>query len=100
MRRRNKLKWRILFISAFFTIISLPRLNNLIRQQRQYKYYITEVTKLEEDNEKLLSYIESLQNDPYFTEKLLRDNFGYVKEGESVYRIKNQEGIKRYEKGE
>ncbi len=88
MRRRNKMKGRILLLCIFFTIISLPRLYNMIKQCRQYQYYTNEITRLEKDNEILLERMNTLKKEPYYTEKLLRENYGYIKEGEYIYRIK------------
>ena len=91
MKRRNKNKKRVLFLSIILTVLNLPRLNNLIKQRNLYRHYLNEISKLEEDNTQLINYLESLQQDPYFTEKLLRENYGYVKEGEYIYRIQDEE---------
>lgn len=77
-----------MFLCIFFTLISLPRLKNLIRHQKHLQKYKTEITQLEKENEILLEHIEVLKNDPYYTEKLLRENYGYIKDDEFIYRIK------------
>lgn len=76
-----------MFLCLFFTLISVPRLANLIRQQKQYQYYAAGIANLEKENEMLVERIDAIKKDAYYTEKLLRDNYGYVKEGEYIYRI-------------
>jgi cell division protein FtsB len=88
MKRRNRIKWRILVLCVFFAGISLPRIKNLIKQQRQFQKYQAEIAQLEKENHLLMERIGELKGDPYYTEKLLRENYGYVREGEYIYRIK------------
>jgi len=88
MKRRNRTKWRILFLCVFFAGICLPRIKNLVKHQKQFQEYQAEIAQLEKENQLLLERIEALKGDPYYTEKLLRENYGYVREGEYIYRIK------------
>ncbi len=89
MKRRSKTRLRILLLCLFFSLISLPRLVNMVRQERLFQHYASEVKRLEQENTSLLERIEALNSDPYYTEKILRDNFGYIRDGEYVYRIKD-----------
>jgi len=61
----------------------------MVRQERLFQHYASEVKRLEQENTSLLERIEALNSDPYYTEKILRDNFGYIRDGEYVYRIKD-----------
>jgi cell division protein FtsB len=90
MRRRDRKKYFILFICLFFILISIPRLNSLITNYRKLKYYNAEIEKLQAENDALLEKIKSLEEDLYYTEKILRENYGYIKEGEYVYRIEKE----------
>ena len=87
MRRRDRKKWIIFSICAFFVLISIPRIKNLIGYYRKLQYYNTEIIKLKAENEILCERIRMMKDDPYHTEKILRENHGYMKEGEYVYRI-------------
>ncbi|GEM_PF-1194760 len=87
MRRRNRKKLILLSICVFFVLISIPRLKNLISYYRKLQYYNTEIIRLRAENEVLREKIRTMKEDPYYAEKMLRENHGYVKEGEHVYRI-------------
>jgi cell division protein FtsB len=90
MRRKNRKRYLIIFISIFFALISIPRLKSLIANYRKLKYYNAEIERLQAENDALLEKIKSLKEDPYYTEKILRENYGYIKEGEYVYRIEKE----------
>ncbi len=90
MRRRERKKYFILFVCLFFVLISIPRLKSLITNYRKLQYYNAEIKKLRAENDALLEKIKSLESDPYYTEKILRENYGYIKEGEYVYRVKKE----------
>ncbi len=87
MRRRDRKKVAVISICVFFALISIPRLKNLVTYYRRLQYYNTEVIRLQEENEALRKKIRTMEDDPYYTEKILRENHGYVKEGEYIYRI-------------
>lgn len=46
--------------------------------------------KLQEENKKLKEKIDAMEKDPYYAEKILRENYGYAREGEYIYRIKTE----------
>ncbi|MBN1444734.1 MAG: septum formation initiator family protein [Candidatus Omnitrophica bacterium] len=87
MRRRDRKKVIVISICVFFVLISIPRIKNLVTYYRKLQYYNTEIIKLQEENEALREKIRTMEEDPYYTEKMLRENHGYVKEGEYIYRI-------------
>jgi cell division protein FtsB len=87
MRRRDRKKYLLLFICLFFILISIPRMKSLISHCRRLRYYEDEIKMLRMENGKLAEKIRSMQDDPYYAEKMLRENHGYIKEGEYVYRV-------------
>ena len=46
-----------------------------------------EITALEAEREHVGSYNDSLRNDPWTVEKVAREEFGMIKEGETCYRV-------------
>jgi cell division protein FtsB len=87
MRRRDRKKVVVISICVFFALISIPRLKNLVTHYRKLQYYNTEIIRLQEENEALREKIRIMEDEPYYTEKMLRENHGYVKESEYIYRI-------------
>lgn len=87
MRRRDRKKYLILFMCLFFILISIPRMRSLISHYRKLQYYNAEIKRLQMENDMLVEKIKSMQEDPYYAEKILRENHGYIKEGEYIYRI-------------
>lgn len=70
-----------------FLLINIPRIKWYITCSRQLKYYNNEIIKLQKENEQLKEKMEKIKKDPYYGEKILRENYGYTKEGEQIYRI-------------
>jgi len=91
MRRRDRKKYLLLFICLFFALISIPRIKNLISHCRQLQYYNAEIERLRNENEMLAAKIKAMKADPYYAEKLLRENHGYIKEGEYIYRVEKKQ---------
>ncbi len=87
MRRRDRKKVVVISICVFFVLISIPRIKTLVTNYRKLQHYNTEIIRLQEENEALREKIHTMEDDPYYTEKMLRENHGYVKEGEYIYRI-------------
>ncbi|MCM8830357.1 MAG: septum formation initiator family protein [Candidatus Omnitrophica bacterium] len=88
MRRRNRKKWLVGGLCLCFILISIPRIKTLIIYSRQLKYYNQEIIKLQEENRHLQEKIDAMKSDPYYAEKILRENYGYIKKGEYIYRIR------------
>jgi len=88
IQRKNRKKWWIGGLCFCFILLSIPRIKTLITYSRQLRYYNQEIINLQEENERLKEKIEAMQKDPYYAEKILRENYGYIKKGEYVYRIK------------
>jgi cell division protein FtsB len=49
-----------------------------------------EIRKAEEENRRLRSEAKALEGDPKAIEKVARERYGMVKEGETVYRVKRE----------
>ncbi|MCX8082466.1 MAG: septum formation initiator family protein [bacterium] len=90
INRKNRKKWLICGLCICFLLISIQRIKVLITYSRQLNYYKNEIIKLQEENKQLKEKVEAMKNDPYYAEKILRENYGYVKKGEYVYRIKTE----------
>ncbi|HOL21395.1 MAG TPA: septum formation initiator family protein [bacterium] len=90
MNRKNRKKWLIGGLCVCFILISIPRIKAFITYSRQLKYYNDEIIKLQEENKRLEEKIDAMKKDPYYAEKILRENYGYVKKGEHIYRIRTE----------
>lgn len=90
MKRKKRKKYLIVGLCLIFLLISIPRIKIFITYSRQLKYYNQEIIKLQEENRQLKEKIDALKNDPYYAEKILRENYGYIKEGEYIYRINRE----------
>ena len=88
MKKRRK--FYLILILSTFTVLSMPRMITLISVYRKLHWYQKEIAKLKEENKILEDKINKIKTDPYYTEKMLRENFGMIKKGETVYRIKEK----------
>jgi len=88
MKKRRK--FYIILILSTFIVLSIPRMITLISVYRKLHWYQKEITKLKDENKILKDKINKIKKDPYYTEKMLRENFGMIKKGETVYRIKEK----------
>lgn len=84
---KKKRKVSLILILTAFIILSIPRLRTLISAYRKLNYYQKRIAVLEKENSMLKNKIDNIKDDPYYTEKILRENFGLIKKGEVVYRI-------------
>ena len=60
---------------------------NLWRAQKEIKELSDRIEMLEKRNALLSVEIERLKSDPYTVEKILREKYGYVRDGDKVYRL-------------
>ena len=79
-----------MWIIIFFLIISIPRIKALSISIRQLNYYREEIEKLKRENKILEKKIKKLKEDPFYAEKILRENYGFIKEGEQIIRIEGK----------
>ena len=76
----------IVLISIIF-ISGNVGLWNLWRAQKEIKDLSNRIEMLEKRNALLSVEIERLKSDPYTVEKILREKYGYVRDGDKVYRL-------------
>lgn len=60
---------------------------NLWRAQKEIKDLNARIDMLERRNTLLSVEIDRLKNDPYAVERILREKYGYVRDGDKVYRL-------------
>jgi len=89
-KKRDKTPIFTIFISVFFLIISIPRIKALSVSLKQLNYYRQEIEKLKKENRILEEKIKKLKEDPFYAEKILRENYGFIKEGEQIIRIEEK----------
>ncbi len=90
MKRRKKFQWRgYLFLTVIFIIISTPRSIKLLKCFRKLQFYKSEIARLERENKLLEEKIRKVKTDPYYIEKIARENYGLLKDGEYIFKIKN-----------
>ncbi len=58
-----------------------------VKLRKQIDIVDTSIKKLEGENAVLKSQIERLQNDDQYLEDMAREKYGFIREGEKVYRI-------------
>lgn len=76
----------IVLISIIF-ISGNVGLWNLWRAQKEIEDLSRRIETLERRNTLLSVEIERLKSDPFMVEKILREKYGYVREGDKVYRL-------------
>ncbi len=76
-----------LIITFIFLICTGIRIRTLISTYRTFKFYQNEIKSLKEENKILAERIEKVKNDPFYIEKILRENYGLIKEGEFIIKI-------------
>ncbi|HOK56149.1 MAG TPA: septum formation initiator family protein [bacterium] len=81
--RKIRKNWFLIF-TVFFTICCGIRLKTLISSYQTYRFYKNEIANLERENKNLQEKIEKIKNDPFYIEKILREEYGMIKEGELI----------------
>ena len=76
MKKRRK--FYLILILSTFTVLSIPRMITLISVYRKLHWYQKEIAKLKEENKILEDKINKIKTDPYYTEKMLRENLSLI----------------------
>ena len=84
--RKLKNKW-FLFINLCFLIFIGIRGKNYYSAYKTLKFYESEILRLKKENKILAEKIDRIKNDPFYIEKLLRENYGMIKEGEYIIKL-------------
>jgi cell division protein FtsB len=76
-----------LIVSIVFLILFIVRLKSYYNTYKTLKFYQSEINRLKEENRILAEKIEKIKNDPYYVEKILREEYGMIKNGEFVIKM-------------
>jgi cell division protein FtsB len=76
-----------LIITVLFVICCGIRAKSLYSSYQTYKFYKNEIPKLEKENKELREKIEKIKKDPFYIEKILREEYGMIKEGELIIKM-------------
>ena len=89
--RRVKLGLLLLFILLLFLAFggSKDGLPELWRQRQELDAAEDHLTQLQAENDSLRQVLWRLENDLDYVEKVAREEYGMVKEGEKVYRLQS-----------
>jgi len=77
----------VILLISFIFISGNVGLWNLWRAQKEIQELSEKIDMLERRNTLLSVEIERLKSDPYTVEKILREKYGYVRDGDKVYRL-------------
>ena len=72
---------------VFIVLFSEHGLVDYIKLKRQLSAVSRSIGKLESENVQLKAQVDRLQKDDRYLEELARQKFGFIREGEKVYRI-------------
>ncbi|MGB9677172.1 MAG: FtsB family cell division protein [Candidatus Ratteibacteria bacterium] len=84
--RKIRKNWFII-ITFLLMIGCIVRLKTLILSFQTYKFYKNEIARLEKENNILQEKIEKIKNDPFYIEKILREDYGMIKENELIIKM-------------
>lgn len=87
--RRLKIALLVLFVGLLFLAFGRPEdgLPELWRQRQELVEAEDHVAQLQAENDSLRQVLWRLENDLDYVEKVAREEYGMVKEGERVYRL-------------
>jgi len=71
----------------FIVLFSEHGLLDYIKLKRQVSAINQSIGKLQSENVQLKAQVDRLQKDDKYLEELARQKFGFIREGEKVYRI-------------
>jgi cell division protein FtsB len=72
---------------VFIVLFSEHGLVDYIKLRRQLSAVNHSIGKLESENVQLKAQVDRLQKDDRYLEELARQKYGFIREGEKVYRI-------------
>ncbi len=75
--------------SIIFFILFIIRLRSYYNVYKTLKFYQNEINRLKEENKILAGKIEKIKNDPFYVEKILREEYGMIKKGEFIIKIRD-----------
>lgn len=76
-----------LLVFVLFFLFLLPKIMHVRQLQERSRSLESELVKIKRSNLKLEEELRLLREDPVYLEKIAREKFNKVKEGEIVYRV-------------
>ena len=76
-----------LFALGFVVVFSQNGVLQYVKLRKQINIVDRSAGKLEAENAVLKGQIERLQNDDQYLEDVAREKYGFIREGEKVYRV-------------
>ena len=76
-----------LFALGFVVIFSQNGVLQYVKLRQQIDTVDRSIRKLEAENAVLKGQIDRLQNDDQYLEDVAREKYGFIREGEKVYRV-------------
>ncbi len=77
----------LLFALSFVVFFAENGILDYVKLKRQITMKDVSIGKLQQENATLKGEIERMQNDDRYLEDVARKRFGFIREGEKVYRI-------------
>ncbi len=77
----------LLLLAFFFTYLFISGYRDLRKVGQRLARIEEENKKLLQENKRLEEEIKALEGDPFYIEKIAREELGMVKKGETVYEI-------------
>lgn len=78
------------FVLIWFTFIDTYSLWTRYQLNQRYDNLKAKTEQLEADTELLKQKIDKLNNDPVLLERIAREEYGMKREGETIYKIKEE----------
>jgi cell division protein FtsB len=79
--------WVFFLALVFVVLFSENGVLDYVKLKRQIDIVDTSIKRLEQENVVLRAKIDRMQSDDRFLEDLAREKYGFIREGEKVYRI-------------
>ena len=77
----------LLFALFFVLFFSTNGLYDYVKLKRRIAAMDASIKGLRDENASLKSQIERLRTDDHYLEEVAREKFGFIREGEKVYRV-------------
>ena len=79
--------WALLLALVFVVLFSENGVFDYIKLKQQINVVDASIKRLEDENVVLKGKINRMQNDDRYLEDVAREKYGFIREGEKVYRI-------------
>ncbi len=79
--------WVALLLFCLFLLVFLPKMSHVCALRERSENLGNELEGLKKKNDALREELYLLEKDPFYLEKVARDKFNKVKQGEIVYKV-------------